>query len=389
MTLTRSTFVALVTFVLLTLSSSATHAQAIAHLRTNCTGEPTPCFTTSGSLLNWIMATRKPNESSPLVVNVGPGTFSGAGTSGPNLVCSGTWDVSGAQIGFHGYTKFMGSGTQFAVQSDDDPSNDNHFSKFLSGAAGGTGFWIQGGYVAYGQTACENLEFYDMTFEGGLYGVVWYPSIPTANGQGYGGSSTWGRTEIKATFNTDRSEGWREESGVCGANPPISLGASPGRHVFYGSRVFAKNKKTIAAYSALCDETIFYGGEIIAEADAAASGATPTDLMAVKVSGDGSLETYGTTITADSAAGVNGAYDGEALRGVTAVAVGRDINPATGGGPRGAGKFEAYGGVIRASAATTTDEVAIAIEFDPALGSVAETTGSLLTVTPGPDFGEW
>lgn len=342
---TRSTLGALMAAALLALSSSAANAQAVAYLRTSCAGQPTPCYSTLKSLFDWIVGTRKPNASSPLVVHMGAGTF----TNGPGLNILGC--APGTAGAFHGYTTFLGAGTGVGGTT-------------LQGIGGWNttaALWVSGG--------CQALEFEDTKFQGLLYGVVWYSGGTTFGG----GSSEWVNVEITATGSGGNAFGWYEEGLAC-------VGAPPGTHTFYGSKVWVPNPgSTAAAYHAPCDANFYYGGEITALGTAQTS--TGANLIAALVFKNGSLETYGTKVQALSDQAVNGGFDGSATDGVTAVVLGRNAGGASDPG----GTFEAYAGEIIASAQTTAAQSAMGIDVGP--GGLAESTGASLDVAPGTSGG--
>jgi hypothetical protein len=347
----------------------------LVYLRTNCTGADARCFTHPNTLFTWMECERRPDADLPLLVDIGPGTFEvGTNVAGGQIQCN--------SVTFPGHTRFRGRGAEClegCEVSAECPTGCAEGSlsptKFVNGINATAALWVWG---------CEALEFHDMTFEGPKYGVVWYPDPNTRTS----GSSLWVRTEIKALGDSNESAlAWREEALVCpvDANPPFT----PGKHTFYGSRVWARDIGAEGvAYVAQCDENVFYGGEIIAEGTA--QSVSTSILVAVETSGQGSLETYGTRVMADSN-GSSAVFDSDFTDGVTAVTVGRELVPLD-DEARGGGAFEAYGGEIVASAQGTAGGNAVGIEVGPsgATGSVGivETPGASFRVDPGASGGK-
>lgn len=115
----------------------------VVFLKTDCAGGD-DCFETTGALVSWIVNTRVPDASDPLLVKIGSGTFDG-------IDCLNTP---------FGHVTFQGSGRELTR---------------ISGATSG---------VAAG--SCPALEFADMTIEGAIYSVFWIQ----------GGSSIWTDTDL-------------------------------------------------------------------------------------------------------------------------------------------------------------------------------------------------
>jgi hypothetical protein len=182
----------------------------IVQLQTSCTGSPGEvldnCFTSSAALTTWITGTRKPNEASPLQVNIGPGTFDRF-----DIVC----DPAG---GFTGHISFMGAGRQHTV----------------FGAPTGAGLSVG---------SCDQMSFSHLkvhAYNSSGSGVTWSG----------GGSSRWQDVDIDAQY-----YGWNEAASACGSQK--------GQHYWFGSRIITKDKFSAAvAYRAVCDESWFFGSEI-------------------------------------------------------------------------------------------------------------------------------
>lgn len=183
---------------------------SVVRLRTSCQEGTTSldnCFTTMGSLTNWINNTRRPGASSRLLVEIGAGTFGRLA-----LTCD-------ASAGYTGYISFAGAGPEQTV--------------ILFGASSIPPFGI------IQSNGCTNLSFSGLSVRDGGYGyIVW-------NG---GGSSYWSNVVVDVS-----ARGWSED--VCGA--------SKGEHYWFGSRFINRPVATIgSAYNASCDDSWFIGSEI-------------------------------------------------------------------------------------------------------------------------------
>jgi len=158
------------------------------------------CFTNRNDLVVWITQTRKPALSGPLLVDVGPGTFTGFGD--PFDPCN---------------ISFRGSGRQKTI--------------FDKG---------QFAYALSGNLTC-NADFANMTFRsiGGLGGI-------NLNG-GDGVTTTWTDVEIDST-----AYGWTESS------------CSTAKHYWFSSRITTRTGLGIARSYSACSENWFFGSEITA-----------------------------------------------------------------------------------------------------------------------------
>lgn len=165
------------------------------------------CFTTMGSLTDWINGTRHPNAGSPLLVEIGAGTFGRLA-----LTCD-------AAAGYTGYVSFAGAGPEQTV--------------ILFGASSVPPYGV------IESNNCTNLSFSGLTVRDGGYGyIVW-------NG---GGMSHWSNVVVDVS-----ARGWSED--VCGA--------TKGQHYWFGSRFVNRAVVTIgSAYNASCDDSWFIGSEI-------------------------------------------------------------------------------------------------------------------------------
>ena len=103
----KSLFIIYAFFGLVSNASAAIDNNAPAvKLQTSCSEAGVAlnnCFTSMGTLTNWIRTTRLPNKSVPLVVNIGPGTFDRLA-----LTCN-------ASVGYTGYISFAGAGPKQSV----------------------------------------------------------------------------------------------------------------------------------------------------------------------------------------------------------------------------------------------------------------------------------
>lgn len=113
------------------------------------------CFVGAGTLATWIGNTRIPTASTPLLVEIGPGTFGGLA-----LNCGGTW----------GYTTFRGAGM-----------NQTVFGSVTS-------------------ISCTNLHFSDLAIKGNFYGGIKWDG---------GGESTWTNVVVHS-----KGQAWYSDS--CG-----------------------------------------------------------------------------------------------------------------------------------------------------------------------------
>ncbi|MCW9048306.1 MAG: hypothetical protein OQK46_09545 [Gammaproteobacteria bacterium] len=168
------------------------------------------CFTSYNSLKNWISSKRKPDESTPLEVNIGPGTFEGTPAPDINLTCN-------PAEGFTGYIAFNGAGSKQSILKG-------------TGSPSASSINIKN---------CTHLNFTNLKVETNFYGGIYWSG---------GGQSKWVDVEVDTM-----ARAWAEP--VCGAER--------GQHYWYSSKISATAIFSIALpYSASCDETWFFGSEI-------------------------------------------------------------------------------------------------------------------------------
>ena len=202
----------------------------VVELRTSCTENGSPinnCFTDLGTLNTWIWSTRKPSATSPLKVNIGPGTFEG------QFRCTDS-----------GHVTLNGSGMGNTI--------------------------IQAPSSPVSTTRCVDMVFDSFTLKN--YGTL----FGTKN---EGGSTTWNNMELIGL-------------GYAWFDTPGSCGSAPGKHYWFNSKITAE--KTAAgsttAYFNACDESWFYGSEIVAKGSSNSS----TPIRAV----GGEVHVYGSVIRA-------------------------------------------------------------------------------------------
>ncbi len=164
------------------------------------------CFTDLPTLDTWVWGTRNPTAASPLLVNIGPGTFQG------RFTCNGS-----------GYVSLQGAGMGTSIIENDS-----------------TPILV---------SRCVNMAFSDMTIRntGNLFGVEWRN----------GGNSIWTNVHLDMI-----GYAWYESTGTgCGSR-------APGEHHWFNSRITARSAAgSSTAYYAPCDVSWFYGSEIVAIAN--------------------------------------------------------------------------------------------------------------------------
>jgi hypothetical protein len=187
------------------------NAEAV-YLKKNC-GTLTNCTSSVSELTSWIENTRKPNATSPLVVNIGPGTFGDAPLS---LSCNKT-------VGFRGYISFVGVGRSITILDAQRPHS-------------------------FGNTnTCRGMNFSALSLKNSGapettqgYGVVEWRR---------GGDSTWTDVNI-------------EGSGYAWYEP--MCGATGSQHYWHNSqlKVTHSSFSVATAYYAGCDESWFFASEL-------------------------------------------------------------------------------------------------------------------------------
>lgn len=166
------------------------------------------CFTDVATLKNWIAYVRLPAVNGPLLVDIGPGTFTGFGTS---------MDVCNISL--------RGSGRQNTIL---DRGIDPYAFQF---------------------SATCNADFSNLTFRsnGGLGGI----NLSAMTGV----TTTWTDVEVIST-----AYGWTENC------PTGNTGA---KHMWFNSRITTSTGFTKARAYSTCSENWFFGSEITAIATSA------------------------------------------------------------------------------------------------------------------------
>ena len=180
---------------------------AVVKLRTSCAEAGVilnNCFTDLPSLNAWIWNTRNPAPSatSALLVEIGPGSFTG--TFGCNN---------------KGYVTLRGAGMGKSI--------------------------IQNGSSPVSTTNCVNLSFSHLTLRntGTLFGV-----------RNLGGSTVWDNVEIDGL-----GYAWFDSPSACGGT------GGGGTHYWFSSRITARTSgNSTTAYFNACDVSWFFGSEITA-----------------------------------------------------------------------------------------------------------------------------
>lgn len=206
------------------------------------------CFETMGELVGtspttvggWIWLTRNPSASSPLLVDIGPGTFS------QPIRCDGTGTD-------RGYVTFRGSGREQTI--------------------------VKGSNVGASIKSCMNLSFIDIGVHGGRTGVFWVD----------GGFSSWSNVDVVAlgTVTSGTIIGWLDQ---CDATP-----AARSVHYFHGSRIrtlgVQSGPNSYQSFRTHCAETWIFGGELLLDLSAGSGFSS-----VVVYNGGGFIEVFGTAI---------------------------------------------------------------------------------------------
>lgn len=184
----------------------------------NCFGNPTAV----NDLITWISTTRKPSAASPLLVDIGPGTY-------PGFTCN-NW----------GYTTFRGAGrgktTFTGVKSSVAIANN-----------------------ALVTTQCTELEFQHMTLS--ATGVISAAVRWTGSG-----NSRWVNVDL-----IGEGYGWY---GTGATSPECSdtIKGNAGKHYWFDSRIMSTGAVTTLAAIAYKDncgsENWFFASELVAQASA-------------------------------------------------------------------------------------------------------------------------
>jgi len=219
------------------------------------------CFTTGVNLRTWITQTRKPAVSGPLLVDIGPGTFTGFGNG-----------LNPCNI------SFRGSGRQKTILDRGTSA-----------------------YAFSGVVSC-NTDFSNLTFRsiGGLGGI-------NLNGGGQNVTTTWTDVEINST-----AYGWTE--GNC----------STAKHYWFNSRITTRTGFGIARAYSSCSENWFFGSEITAIGTQGES-ASEVFAIGLDGAVPNETHVYGSVIRAIAEPGVilpTAVPGGKTVQGLVAVSVG-------------------------------------------------------------------
>ena len=222
-------------------------------LRTSCTVNGNAldnCFTSWGSLNSWIKTTRLPNASTPLEVDIGPGTF------GPDLTINDHLVIKcQSAAGYTGYISYIGAGSNQTI---------------LIGAGGGN-------YSPLVVQSCTNLSFSHLQISNPHPSLSGYGAVQWSGG----GVSHWDNVQL-----IGKGRAWYE--GPCGA--------TPGAHYWTSSQLIGTAAFTVAdTYDASCDESFFFGSQITINASGSDSG---NGNGAVVADGMGIIHLYGSQLRA-------------------------------------------------------------------------------------------
>lgn len=230
-------FAATTTLNLTTTAASADHNVDIdassVQLLKSCTVDNQHlrnCFESSDDLIAWMRDVRRPNASAPLQVSIGPGTHERL-----KVVCEPV------VTGYTGHISFQGSGRTTTI--------------------------IEGeGLVPIRAADCTHLSFSDMRITSTNY-ILWTG----------GGESRWNNVEVSTGGN-----GWREDG----------CASVRGKHYWTASTFHIRVPSNGNGYTALCDESWFYGSEVSTDAD----GGPGQSLL--RADGVGEIHVYGGSLRA-------------------------------------------------------------------------------------------
>ena len=217
---------------------------AVVKLRQSCVEDGTTlsnCFTDMPTLNTWIWGTRQPDATSQLLVEIGPGTFTG------QFSCVDS-----------GYVSLRGSGQGKTV--------------------------LENGYSTISSNGCTEMNFSDLTVRNTqvLFGVGWFG----------GGKSTWENVHLDML-----GYAWFEGAGT-------GCQWTPGEHYWLNSRITARavSGGSMTTYYATCDVSWFIGSEVTAIVDS--SYTDFMGVQTVRVPG-GEVHFYGSVIRSITEAGTN------------------------------------------------------------------------------------
>lgn len=202
-----------------TAASAAIDTDAsIIYLRTSCTesgSEINNCFTDLNTLNAWVWNARTPapKASSPLKIDIGPGTFNG----------------------------------RFSCVSE--PWNGKKYGSVTMQGSGVENTTLQNGSGPISTSRCKNMVFSHMTLKntGNLFGV-----------SNIGGSTVWNNISIDGI-----GYAWFDSPTGCNVK---------GTHFWFNSTIKSRTAANSAkAYYTACGESWFFGSEIIASGSAGGS----------------------------------------------------------------------------------------------------------------------
>lgn len=266
---------------------------AVVQLRISCLEANAPlnnCFTDLSTLNTWIWTTRtsKPSAESPLLVEIGPGTFAG------RFTCSN-----------YGYVTLRGSGIKNTT--------------------------ITSRYLPITSSNCINMSFSHMTLQN---------TTMLGAAQVSGGSTFWNNVEINGM-----GEAWSNPS--CGTAKGTHYWSSSKitAHIWNGgttayknacdtSWIFGSEITAIGSSGAVASIKVL-GGDVHVQGSViramSETGAVTSEFIAAQVSGAGTLDIHGTGIDVISPA-VNNIVALQATNGGKMSASGSAFNMSTGTG---------------------------------------------------------
>lgn len=279
------------------------NSEPIVLVREDCTGLSN-CFDVMDDLADtqdgWIWNCRFPTASSPLRVDVGPGTFDA-------FTCPEATPQNG-------HVSVHGAGREVTRLQRENPWEDVAY---------------HGAVTAFN---CDDLEFSDLRLEAVSFGVAWHGA----------GSSTWIDVDVVAGIPIGSSQpgaigyGWydTDPSGGLGLTCTTDLAS----HYWYGSKIRVEGgTSNLVAYVARCSNNWFYGGEIEAVTDQ--TGGPLRQHTGIYVIEEGDFRGFGVALRT---------YIGLKNKKVAAGGtIGVDVV--------GNGVFHTHGGIINTSTAGTID----------------------------------
>lgn len=229
-------------------ASVASATVDIAQLRTNCTGvisctgsqsaDVTCCETSMSTLTAWLWGTRKPTESAPVLIDIGPGSSFAA------FDCP----LAAPPAPHNGHVTLRGSGR--------DRTRIARFSA----------------------RDCDKLSIQDLTVADTAFAITWRGS----------GSSQWSNVGVDVTPGFGFSVGWWDID--------MEPATPKAVHYWFGSKIRVHGATGLnAAFLLQSTETWFYGGEI--EADLSGlPGGSGFNSYAASVAFAGDLRVFGSAV---------------------------------------------------------------------------------------------